>query len=106
MLARFPDSECICPRRTGMWRAHQVAIVPLSQVTIASASSRRPSSCASTCGFIGESVRVARSSISSSQLFIRCCAVSRNPRSAFRVSKGRSACNVRALSPTSPTSTG
>src|SRR5207249_3686670 len=27
--ARLPDSEYFCPRRTGMWRAHQVAMVPL-----------------------------------------------------------------------------
>ena len=45
---------------TGMWRAHHVAIVPLSQLTIASSRSRTPSSCAITCGFIGTSRRVAR----------------------------------------------
>jgi hypothetical protein len=89
-----------------MWRAHQVAMVPLSHATIASKERRRPSSLASTWGFIGDSVRVARLSISSRQSFMRFCAVSRKPRSDLRPSRGRSAASVRALSPTRPTSTG
>jgi hypothetical protein len=35
-----PDTECICPRFTRMWAAHQLAIVPLSQQTMASARRR------------------------------------------------------------------
>jgi hypothetical protein len=44
----------------GMYLAHHVAMVPLSQLTIASLRRRFPSSQATTCGFIGLSRRVAR----------------------------------------------
>ena len=43
-----------------MCRADQVAIVPLSQATIASSRSRLPSSQATTCGFIGDVGRGSR----------------------------------------------
>jgi len=39
-----------------MKRANQLVMVPLSQETIASSRRRLPSSCATTCGFIGLSV--------------------------------------------------
>src|SRR5262245_41429870 len=70
-------------------------MVPLSHATIASDESRRPSSLASTWGFIGNSVRVARLDMSSRQSFMRFCAVSRKPRSDLRLSRGRSAASVR-----------
>ena len=106
IVARLPDSECIWPRRAGMCRAHHVAMVPLSQVMIASLASRWPSSWAITCGFIGVSRRVARSSISSFHSRIPCWAFSRKARSRLCWSSGSSASRVRRLSPTSPTSTG
>ena len=56
IVARFPESEYIWPRRAGIWRAHQVVMVPLSQLTIASSRKRFPSSHATTCGFIGLSL--------------------------------------------------
>ena len=34
-MASVPEIECICPRLAGICRAHQVAIVPESQETIA-----------------------------------------------------------------------
>src|SRR5919201_121033 len=43
MVARFPERLWSWPRRAGMCRAHQVAIVPLSQLTMASSRSRLPS---------------------------------------------------------------
>ena len=69
MVARLPDRLCIWPRLTGISRAHQVAIVPLSQLTMASLRRRLPSSQATTCGFIGLSMRVARFSISFPPIF-------------------------------------
>ena len=102
----MPESENICPRRAEIWRANQVATVPESQETMASSARRLPSSQATTCGFIGVSGRVPRSSISSRHSRIPSCAFSRNRRSSLRGSSGRSACSVRRLSPTKPTSTG
>jgi hypothetical protein len=40
---RWPDTECIWPERENLSRPH-VAMVPLSQLTMASSHSRRPSS--------------------------------------------------------------
>ena len=60
MVARVPEQEYICPRLARMWRAHQVVMVPLSELTIASSRSRLPNSWATTCGFIGFSMLVER----------------------------------------------
>ncbi len=60
IVARFPEQECICPVFAGIWRAHQDVIVPESLVTMAFAGSRLPNSCATTCGFIGIVMSVAR----------------------------------------------
>ena len=53
------------------WRAAQVVMVPESVAMIASSASSLSSSCATTCGFIGFSLRVPRSTISSRQSFMR-----------------------------------
>src|ERR1700719_4705834 len=77
MVARLPETVCICPRLAGMWRAHQVAIVPLSQLTMALAGRRLPNSAATTCGFIGVVFAVACFSISLFQSFMPDCACDR-----------------------------
>ena len=59
-----------------------------------------------TCGFIGMSVRVPRSSISSFQLFIRFCAFSRKLWSDFVSMSGSSAFSTVRQSPTRPISAG
>jgi hypothetical protein len=43
-VARLPERVCIWPRLARMCLAHQVAIVPLSQLTMASLRSNFPSS--------------------------------------------------------------
>src|SRR5579864_167698 len=106
MLARFPESECICPRFAGICRAHQVVIVPLSQHVIALFGSRLPSSHATTWGFIGLSRRVERSSMIFHHSFIPSCAFSRNLRLGLLFRSGIRARRVSRLSPTRPTSTG
>src|SRR5262245_33225469 len=63
------------------WRAIHVVTVPESVATMASSLSSLLSSCATTCGFIGLSLRVPRSNISSFHSFIPFCAASRNERS-------------------------
>jgi Asp-tRNA(Asn)/Glu-tRNA(Gln) amidotransferase A subunit family amidase len=70
-----------------MWRAHHVVMVPLSDATMAS-SSRAPSSWATTCGFMGVSGRVPRSSISAVQSFIPFCARSRKAAVALALEHG------------------
>ena len=82
------------PAFDGICRAHQVAIVPLSQLTMASLRKRLPNSQATTCGFMGLSMRVARFSISSHHSFIPACAVSRKLRSFLRFSSGMSSCST------------
>src|SRR5437867_6129934 len=67
IVARFPERECIWPRFAGICLAHQVAIVPESHEMIAFSESCFPSSQATTCGFIGLSIRVPYSFISSHQ---------------------------------------
>ena len=52
--------------------------MPLSAETMASSSSSWFRVCVTTCGFIGMSLRVPRSSISSFQVFMRSCAFFRN----------------------------
>src|SRR5579863_5007191 len=106
IVARFPDKVCIWPRLAGTCRAHQVAIVPLSQLTIASSRKRWPSSRATTCGFMGLSVRVARLSMALRQSRMPACAASRKLRFSLRFKSGISSRNVLRLSPTSPASTG
>ena len=95
MLASVPESECIWPRFTGIWRAHHVAMVPESHDTMALFGSRLPSSQATTCGFIGLSSRVPRSSISFHQSFMPACAFSRKPRCLLRLSSGSSSVRLR-----------
>src|SRR5579884_709385 len=106
MVASVPDKECICPRFDGICRAHHVVLVPLSQVVIALLGSLLPSSHATTCGFIGLSVRVERSSIVFHQSFIPSCAVSKNLRFSFLRRRGMRVRRVCRLSPTRPTSAG
>ena len=71
---------------------------------MASSSSSLFSVCVTTCGFIGMSLRVPRSSISSFQVFIRSCAFLRNLL-FFRFSSGSSACRIVFASPTNAAST-
>src|SRR6266568_2823469 len=56
--ARFPEHENICPRCALICRANQLVFVPESAEMIACDVSRLLSSAATTCGFIGISVRV------------------------------------------------
>src|SRR5438270_14027095 len=80
MVARFPEQENIKLPRIPRWRAIQVVMVPESVATMASSLSSLLSSCATTSGFIGLSLRVPRSTISSFHSFVSACAVSRNER--------------------------
>ena len=66
-----------------MCRAIQVVIVPLSVATIASSRSSLFSSNATTSGFIGVSVRLPRSSISSRHSAIAFWHLSRKLRSSW-----------------------
>ena len=91
MEARVPESENIWPRLAGICRAHQVATVPESQETMAVGESRFPSSQATTCGFMGLSDRVPRSSISARHSFMPACAFSRKDLSLRALSCGSSA---------------
>ena len=59
-----PDLTAPAPRApdgktdfTGIWRAHHVAIVPESHETMAFSERCLPNSQATTCGFIGLSIR-------------------------------------------------
>ncbi len=70
MDAKFPETECICPAWEGMWRAHQVVIVPESLVTMALEGNRFPNWWAITWGFNGMLSSVARVCISSFQFFM------------------------------------
>ena len=107
MVARLPEQENICSPRMLRWRAAQLVMVPLSVAMIASSVRSLFSSCATTCGFIGTSCLVPRSSISVAPVLhpglrlleegaVRLAAASRGSRAR----------SVRMLSPTSAASTG
>src|SRR4029077_4371837 len=85
MVASVPEQEYICPRLARMWRAHQVVMVPLSELTIASSRSLLLSSWAITCGFMGFSMLVERLLISSHHSFIPSCAFFQEAAVAFAV---------------------
>ena len=80
--------------------------MPLSEETIASLSSNLFRFHVTTCGFIGISLRVPRTSISWFQLFIFFCAFSRKLLSCFSWIRGKRARSTDLHSPTNPTSTG
>ena len=81
MVARLPEHENIMFPRMSTCRATQVVIVPESVAMMASSDRSLFNSCATTCGFIGVSVRVPRSCISSRQSCMAAWAFSRNERS-------------------------
>src|SRR5581483_4065116 len=100
-----PLNEKFCPRRS-LRRPAQVVTVPESPHRIASSAIASERCQATTCGFIGVSSLVPRSSISAHQSRMPLCACSRKLRSSPRSSSGTSAPSVARASPTSPTSAG
>jgi hypothetical protein len=106
MVARLPEQENFMSPRMSTCRAIQVVMVPESVARMASSSSSLLSSWATTCGFIGVSVRVARSCISSRQSFMPAWPEVRNERSSLYWSRGSRAEITFAESPTRPASTG
>ena len=89
----FRRASATGPLRAGICRANQVVMVPLSQETIASSRRRLPNSCATTCGFIGLSVRrglrSASASANPSCLLLR---LLQESAVGLAASSGRSAC--------------
>ena len=72
MVARLPEQECIWPRLTGMCRAHHVAMVPESQVTMAFAGRRLPN-------FVGHNLRLHRLAPSAPRVRPSACAIPSSP---------------------------
>ena len=79
-------------------------MVPLSEETMASSFSSLLSVCVTTCGFIGMSLRVPRSSISSFQSFMRSWRLLQKFW-LLALRRGSSAVRMVFASPTRPTST-
>src|SRR5205085_3242131 len=106
IVARFPDSDPIMPRRNFRSRAYQLAVDPESAEMMHLSGNRFDASQKTRCGLIGFASFMARSSRTFHHVFTSSSIFVRQSRFVFGLRSGMSARNVSALSPVRLTSIG
>src|SRR5215217_729898 len=97
MVARFPESEAIMPRRTLTSRAYQLAADPESQVRMQRSGSLGDNSQKTRWGLIGFALFIARASSTFHQSDTPSSIFSRQARSVLRRSNGKRSWRVSLL---------